>query len=349
MGIKGIRFKRTRRAKIESSKDLSVITLPTETGKEVIPQLIHIHEDIAGLIWYADSRLKNIDPYDSVKRVEKNNCEYSFFVSGMEEPSMIFTKHPIEFTDDFSKVPKPDYYPTYHGLEPLQKGIYIRYLENPYRQDVEICYTFLLYYGLERHLLVGDWQQALKVIFKLREVHKNKSFQNYSARALVLYAILKGQGEIALATISTLGDNFLPVTEYFLCASSFNLHITSREIMYYAEWFGFHNTRYIKMQKDLFSKTLSGLIYIQYGRDYLLVSDILTDKDIQNMPTLKLKVFANTSLSDTRIEAPQMSEDYKLRKFMCDLLLETHDNVKSLLAEQRKRVSKCDSTSIQNK
>ena len=120
--------------------------------------------------------------------------------------------------------------------------------------------------------------------------------------------------------------------------------------MYYAEWFGFHNTRYIKNQTELFSKTLTELIQNKYNRDYLVVSDILTEKDIQNMPRVKLRVFANTSLNDTRVEAPQMSEDYKLRKFMTDLLSETHEIVKKILAEQRKGVSrcvsKCDSTSI---
>ena len=335
LGIKGIRFKRTRRTKIESSKDLAVITLPTNRDKEVIPQLIHIHEDIKGLIWYADSRLKNIDPYDSVKRFVKNGKDFSYFVTGMEEPSMIYTKHPIEFTDDFSKVPKPDYYPTYHELEPLQKGIYIRLLENPYRTDIDIGYVFLLYYGLERHLLVGDWQQAVKVIFKLREVHKNKSFQSYSASALVLMAIKREQGEIALAVLSALTD-FLPVTEYLLCASSFNLHITSRELMYYGEWFGFHNTRYIKMQKELFSKTLSDLIYIQFQRDYVLISDAISDAEIKKMELHKINIFANTSLADTKIEVPFLNENEKLRNFVCNLLQETHDNVKVLLAEQRK-------------
>lgn len=337
MGLKAFRFKRTKKDKIEPVKDLTVITLPTNRDKEVIPQLIHIHEDIQGLIWYADSRLKNVDPYDFVKTVTKNGCTFSYFVSGMEEPSMIYTKHPIEFTDNISAVPKPNYYPTYHELEPLQKGVYIRLLENPYRTDLNIGYVFLLYYGLERHLLVGDWQQAVKVIFKLREVHKNKSFQSYSASALILTAILKEQGELALATISSLGENdFLPVTEYFLCASSFNLHITSREIMYYAEWFGFHNIRYIKNNTELFSQTLTEHIQKIVGRDFLVVSDILAESDIQNIPKVKLRVFANTSLNDTRVEAPQMSEDYRIRKFMSDLLLETHENVKKILAEQRK-------------
>ena len=337
MGLKAFRFRRTQKDKVEPSKDLTVITLPTNRDKDVIPQLIHIHDDIKGLIWYADSKLKNIDPYDFVKTITKNGCTISYFVTGMEEPSMIYTKQPIKFTDNISAVPKPDYYPTYHELEPLQKGVYVRLLENPYRTDLNIGYVFLLYYGLERHLLVGDWQQAVKVILKLRECHKNASFQSYSASALILTAIIREQGEIALATISSLGKNdYLPVTEYFLCASSFNLHITSREIMYYAGWFGFHNTRYIKNNSELFSQTLTDLIQNKYDREYLLVSDILSESDIQNMPKQKLRVFANTSLVDTRVEAPQMSEDYKLRKFMSDLLLETHEKVKKILSEQRK-------------
>ena len=175
------------------------------------------------------------------------------------------------------------------------------------------------------------------LILKLRKCHKHKSFQEYSASALILTAIYKEQGELALKVISELdSEHFLPITEYLLCASSFNLHITSRELMYYAEWFGFHNTRYIKNQTELFSKSLSDLIYIQYSRDYVLISDFLTDKDIAEMPPHKIKIFANVSLSDVKIEVPFLSENEKLRNAFCSLLQETHDFVKKYLADQRK-------------
>ena len=106
--------------------------------------------------------------------------------------------------------------------------------------------------------------------------------------------------------------------------------------MYYAEWFGFHNTRYIKNQTELFSKSLTDFIQEDYHRDFILISDILTDKDIAETPPHKIKIFANVSLSDVKIEVPFLSESEKLRTAVCSLLQKNHDFVKKYLAEQRK-------------
>ena len=318
-------------------KDVAIFTQIQQQEKWLIKNSIHFHEDIKDLLWFADSPLLNIDPKQFIKTVKSSGLRLDFTYSGYPEPSMIFTKYPIEFPKLFSDVDPLGYYPSYIELDPLQKGMYIKFLENPYKTKIDIGYLFLLYYGLERHLLLDDWEKSADVILKLRKCHKHKSFQSYSASALILTAIYKEQGELALKVISELdAEQFLPITEYLLCASSFNLHITSRELMYYAEWFGFHNTRYIKNQTELFSKVLSDLIYIQYFRNYVLISDFLRDKDIAELQTHKIKIFANVSLSDVRVEVPYLNESEKLRTAVCSLLQETHDFVKKHLAEQRK-------------
>ena len=318
-------------------KDVALFSKLRKKDNGLIPNTIHFHEDIKDLLWFADSPLLNIDAHQFIKTVRTSGIKIEYSYSGLPEPSMIFTKHPVEFPTLLSVVATPDYYPSYNELEPLQKGVYLKLLENPYRTDLNIGYIFLLYYGLERHLLLDTWEKSVDVILKLRKVHKNKSFQEYSASALILTAIYREQGELALRVISELDEKqFLPITEYLLCASSFNLHITSRELMHYAEWFGFRNTRYIKNQTELFSKVLSDLIYIQYSRNYVLISDFLRDKEIAELPTHKIKIFANVSLSDVRVEVPYLNESEKLRNAICSLLQETHDFVKKHLAEQRK-------------
>ena len=320
-----------------NEKDVVLFSKLAKKKNELIPCTIHFHEDIKNLIWFADSPLLNIDPKQFIKTVKSSVYKLEYSYSGYPEPSMIFTNQPIEFPKPLIQVDPPNYYPSYIELDPLQKGVYIRFLENPYQTNINIGYVFLLYYGLERHLLLDDWEKAVEVIIKLRKCHKHKSFHQYSASALILTAIYREKGEIALAVISQLDSNdYLPVTEYFLCASSFNLHITSRELMYYCEWLGFHNTRYIKNQIELFSKTLTDFILAQFNRDYLLISDILTDADINGMETHKTKLYANVSLSDIKIEIPFLSENEKLRTFVCSLLQKTHDFVKKCLAEQRK-------------
>ena len=322
----------------QGGKDVAVFSKLRKKDNELIPNTIHFHEDIKNLLWFADSPLLNIDAHQFIKTTKTSGFKIEYSYSGYPEPSMIFTKYPIEFPKLFSDVNPLGYYPSYIELDPLQKGMYIKFLENPYKTKIDIGYLFLLYYGLERHLLLDDWEKSADVILKLRKCHKHKSFQQYSASALILTAIYKEQGELALKVISELdAEQFLPITEYFLCASSFNLHITSRELMYYAEWFGFHNTRYIKNQTELYSKSLSDLIYIQYSRDYVLISDFLTDKDIAEMPPHKIKIFANVSLSDVKIEVPFLSENEKLRNALCSLLQESHDFVKKYLTEQRKK------------
>ena len=318
-------------------KSVALFSKLRKQEKWLIQNSIHFHEDIKDLIWFADSPLLNIDPKQFIKTVRSSGLRLDFTYSGYPEPSMIFTKYPIEFTENLSDVAPLDYYPSYIELDPLQKGMYIKFLENPYQTNIEIGYLFLLYYGLERHLLLDNWEKASDVILKLRKCHKHKSFQQYSASALILTAIYREQGELALKVISELdAEQFLPITEYLLCASSFNLHITNRELMYYAEWFGFHNTRYIKNQTELFSKTLTDFIQEEYHRDYILISDILNDKSITNMQTHKIKIFANVSLSDVKIEVPFLSENEKLRNYVCNLLQKSHDFVKKYLAEQRK-------------
>lgn len=318
-------------------KDVAVFSKLRKKDNGLIPNTIHFHEDIKDLLWFADSPLLNIDAHQFIKTTRSCGLKVEYSYSGLPEPSMIFTKHPVEFPKLLSQVDPPDYYPSYNELEPLQKGVYLKLLENPYRTGLDIGYVFLLYYGLERHLLLDTWEKAVEVILKLRKYHKNKSFQEYSASALILTAIYRERGELALKVISELDEKqFLPITEYLLCASSFNLHVTSRELMYYAEWFGFHNTRYIKNQTELFSNVLTDLIHIQYSRDYVLISDCLTDKDISELPNHKIKIFANVSLSDVKVEVPYLNESEKLRTFVCSLLQESHDFVKKHLAEQRK-------------
>lgn len=322
-------------------KNVALFSKVVKKKGQIIPNTIRFHKDIQDLIWFADSPLSNIDPHQFIKTIKSSVYKLDFSYSGYPEPSMIFTKYPIEFPKIFSDVAPLGYYPSYIELDPLQKGMYIKFLENPYKTKIDIGYVFLLYYGLERHLLLDDWEKSAEVILKLRKCHKHKSFQQYSASALILTAIYKEQGELALKVISELNaEQFLPITEYLLCASSFNLHITSRELMYYAEWFGFHNTRYIKNQTELFSKSLTDFIQEDYHRDYVLISDVLTDQDILEMITYKTKIFANVSLSDIKIEVPYLSENSKLRTFVCSLLQKNHDFVKKYLAEQRKNNKK---------
>ena len=163
-----------------------------------------IHPDIQNLLWIADGPRKN---YIS------NNHENVFYVHGQrfilpslqqEEPSLIYTNLPISNNIEDNVVERPSYYPTYSELTAEQRGIYWQLLANPYDERIDIGYVFILYYGLERHLLMGNYERAFEVILKLRDVHTNKSFQCYSARALILMCICKQRGDLAMQFMHSL-------------------------------------------------------------------------------------------------------------------------------------------------
>ena len=297
------------------------------------------HDDIKELLWFGDSPLKNLDIGSSIKNFKSNGLTCYFADPSLEEPSVIITSHPIEFPRNTDKVDRPPYYPVYRELTPLQKGVYFTFLKNPYDSKFDVAYIFLLFYGLERHLQEGKEEEALKVILKLRNAHKNKSFQKYTANTLILTAIHKDKGEIALELLKTIKPqelHELPITVYLLCASSFNIPIKANDLMYIGDWFGFTNKNYIKKCPEQFESTLSNLITQTKGRNYLLISDYLTADEINSLPLHPTKVYANVSLRDIRIDIPFLTESEKLRAAFTDLLKQTHETVKKTLAEQRK-------------
>ena len=301
---------------------------------------INFHPDIKDLLWFADGPLKNIHPGESIKNFSHGRFTITFSILGMEEPSMIFCEQAIEIPRHTDSIERPPYYPTYSALSPMQKGMYLKFLENPYRDDIDIGFVFILYYGLERHLLLGNWRKAVDVVIKLRDCHKNKSFQQYSAYALILTAMYRAQGEIAIALLASLDKDYeiqnFPTELYLMCASSFNLHITARDLMRMAPLFGFNNKLYIKKNPDLFEKTLSEKISELRGRDYILISDYLSENELNTLKKHNIKIFANTSLRDTKIEIPFITENKKLQEAFYYLLSTAHESVKNLVAEIRR-------------
>ncbi|EMJ86791.1 TerB N-terminal domain-containing protein [Leptospira meyeri] len=301
---------------------------------------LSIHEDLKDLIWFADGPLKNYNNENS----ERNTFHYNGYnitiqMTGQEEPSLIYTKQPIILPSDISKIERPPYFPTYSGLTPEQKGVYINLLQNPYNPNIDIGFVFILYYGLERHLLVGNYQKALNVIIKLRDVHSNKSFQSYSANALVLISMLKQKGEIALDFVNSIDKSFeysFSDNLFLLCYLSFNLPISSKDIIRMAKTFEFSNVNYIKKYPELFEKVMENKIYDTYGQKKILLSNILNSEDLTKLPKQELPIFANTSIRDKSFPVPIISSSIKLKKILNEILTSTHEIVKEKIAAMRK-------------
>ena len=112
---------------------------------------------------------------------------------------------------------------------------------------MDIGYVFLLYYGLERHLLLGEKERAQKVILKLRDVHEDKVFQQYSAKAIILSNMQDENVENIkkfLISLDKEHEFLFSNNLYLFCAYLFDIPLSSKDIIRMSKTFGFTNQNY---------------------------------------------------------------------------------------------------------
>jgi hypothetical protein len=310
-----------------------------------------IHDDIKQLLWFADGPLKNLtkeqmahdkDAISLKIQFEPNNlrvavCEKLNLT--MDEPSLIYTKKAIIQPQDGLNVPVPYYFPRYKDFSPEQRWMYLKFLANPYNANFDIGYVFVLYYGLERHLLQGDFDNAFKVIIKLRDVYTNKSFQKYSGNAIILSALLKNKGEYAIKFVKSLdtdykfcfSDNLL-----LLCYYSFNIPLIPRELMRMTKTFEFTKTNYIKKSPAVFEQCLLDTIKEKMGSENIDIKKYITDSELDNLSYENIPVYVNSSIIGNTIPVPMLTSNSRLRNEINILLESAHMATKAKLAEMRK-------------
>jgi hypothetical protein len=299
-----------------------------------------IHDDLRGLVWIGDGKYKNYtQTQKDADAFDINGLHISLSFMNQEEPSLIYTNQKISKPKNIDDVERPPYYPTYSGLTPEQKWVYLNLLANPYNSSIDIGFVFILYYGLERHLLAGDYERAIDVILKLRDVHTNKSFQTYSANAVVLSCMIHQRGDLVLKFIKSLdkGHEFSFSDNLFLiCYYSFDIPLLPRDLMRMAKTFEFSNTNYIKKYPDLFLACLKDAISKKTSKDSLDLKQYLTATEIRKVKKQEVGIFANVSIIDKSIPIPLLTENFKLKKEMNTFLEVAHEEVKAKLAEMRK-------------
>jgi hypothetical protein len=303
-----------------------------------------IHEDIKNLLWFKNGPRKNFESKKNINSEKFNAGGYEFTIefsmSTDIEPSLIDTNLTISELNSSSKVKKLPYYPSYEGIDPEQRGAYLKFLSNPYNKHFEIGYVFLLYYGLERFLLTDKFVEAFEVILKLRDVHENSSFQSYSGNALVLSCLYHQRPDMMLKFIKSLDKDYeLNFSDnlFLLSAYSFDIPIYSKDITRLAKTFEFTNNNYIKKYPNLFDETMNEILSDEFGDNSIKISDLLSEKEFKKLRNENIPMFANISISDKKIKTPLISESFKLKKTFNDILIKTHETVKEKLVELRKK------------
>lgn len=291
-----------------------------------------IHPDLQDLIWVADGPLKNYntDQFQSI-----NNQHFTIQNSSDEEPSLIYTTLPISQPENISAVNPPSYYPSYSDFTPEQRWTYLNFLNNPY-DNHDIGYVFMLYYGLERHMLYGKFEQAFEVILKLRNVYDNHSFQEYSANSIILMCIFYNRPDLLSKFVESLGENDLGFNTFILVLLFLNNNILPEQLIKYSSYFGFTKKRYINSDYNLFLSMLIDTLNETYNHAYLPITFLNTC----SINTQEMPIFANISLRQNMIKFPQYSSNEQLCQLGFEALQLSHDKVKQYKSEYRKKQHK---------
>lgn len=294
-------------------------------SSNIADKISKISKEIVSLLWFENGPLQN---YSSDDRT----YEYEFIkitFKGSEEPSAIDISLPISAT--CSEATPLNYYPSYRELMPDQRAAYFNWLCD-ISSPINIGYVFIFYYGLERHLFFGDGEAALDVIMRLREFHNHGSFLAYSESAIALYAILHRKYDTLIKIGNSSRDSKLQLFTEAIAKST----LSPQRIIAMYNAFDFKNTNYIKREPELFHATLKGLLIDRYN----LSEYPIFQNDFQTATATFSIMLANYSLMPEQryFELPDISTSRRVHDEINNLLVETHETVKGILKERRKKI-----------
>jgi len=227
------------------------------------------------------------------------------------DPSTIYVYLPI--TDEHEVQPLP-YWPHYIELNSGQRYIYLNWLRNIDNQ-IDIGYVFLYYYGLERHLLVGDFDKAFSQIIRLRNVHKNKSFQKYSENALIHSCVMRNRVDKLFDLHEKTEISGFSNTQ-FLLAYNLKMDLLPNNLIdiFYKAFI--LSRKAIKENRQLLDECIKEVMIHKYGKESFSIKEYSINSTVIITETR----FANYSFP-VEIQKVDITDFYQCVELMTDLEL----------------------------
>lgn len=253
------------------------------------------------------------------------------------EPSTIFADLQISDNDDGSLMIG---YPDYRDLSPYQRDRYIDALKNILDGNQDIGYVFLYYYGLERHLLEGKFEEALDMIIKLRDVYDNKSFQQYSAKAIVLTCLKKQKYDHLANFIESVDKPYekgMDVDTYLFAKVVCNIGFDAMDVFTFRKSFDYTSSTYVKENKEQF------ILYLEQAIQDLCASNTIdTSELLEKIPEcelIEICPYANMSLNKIVAQLPRLHAASPFYEMCRKSLMIAHERVKEYRKELRKTLN----------
>jgi hypothetical protein len=302
--------------------------LPIKKDSDSIVESSLIPEPTRSLLWVTDEDTSKIEHAGSItlsisvsdKGVHLNEKQNGFYA----EPSLIWTKLPIKTNNEL--IQEAMYWPSYSAFSPEARYQYLRWLGD-ITQPTNLSYVFLYFYGLERHLLVGEYDAAVDEIARLLKAHPEKSFVQYASQSLIIASLGKDRLDVIDRIPSLLEEE---IDEALALRVVKGTSMTPDDVISIASKVGFNNKRYIKLYPELFKEELQKNIDTfekQFG-------NLLSTFKLEDFRREDTTVFANLSIPEhvRHIKVPIILEDKKFSQGMNNLLQAAHEGVKSRIS-----------------
>jgi len=298
--------------------------VPIRTGNDLVASL-RIPEPTRSLLWTTDEDTSKIEHAGSISitvSVTNEGVNVSDRQNGFySEPSLIWSKLSIKHNDDLIKGAM--YWPSYSSFTPEARYQYLHWLTD-ITQPTNLSYVFLYFYGLERHLLVGDYDAAVDEIARLLKAHSKKSFVDYASQSLIIASLAKERLDIIDRVPSLLEEE---IDEALALRIIKGTTMTPDDIISIASKVGFKNNRYIKLYPDTFKEELQRHID-EFEKQF---GNILSTFKLEDFKREETAVFANLSIPEhiRHIKVPLILEDNKFSGGIYNLLQAAHESVKT--------------------
>lgn len=250
-----------------------------------------------------------------------------------DDPSTIYSTVPAVDPAAQEDFPKLSYFPSYSEMTPVQRGVYLRWLYDV-TQEIDIGYVFVYFYGLERHLLYGKFDEAFNEILLLRKHHANGSFQTYSASALV-HSCLLNKRINRLQQLYESGNFDYFDNSNLLILFHNGLDVLPDMMLQLANRLSGVNRRYIKLKPDIYQQKIAEILISRFGKPSYPLTSRFSLQDIEGIP---YPIFANISFPP-EVRTPSLPNFFRHAPFEAEMgaiFREAHEAVKAASKGKRK-------------
>jgi len=288
--------------------------------------------EIRPVVWIANGPHKNYTPEAVSTTYDLGGIPVSLELSA-KEPSLIYPDLPVYWgsgssTRDFMSIRKTPY----TQLTPYERANYWRFLEAPYSFLMLIQYACIYLQGLERHLLIGDYETAHQSVLQLRNLYGDKQLQESTANSIMFTSVIHQKREEALRYLQQIPVDIR--TQYssdlaLLCMYCLDIPLTPTILMalfktHSYSSFGCNLPRTLHFRPMIFRDHLMETFKKEFGTLELILKDVLSQEELTSLERIPVRVFSSSAINGEAIPLPKISSS-SLGRRLTGLMLENEE------------------------